>query len=194
MKNLLKIFLISTVIFGCNQHDVKDAQIVGVCQKMIVQDTINVITINFLIAYKNIGKEEAQIFTNSLSDTKTGEKYKNEGMFLRLSNKEKAIGQFYPSNNFKLKPNEELKILYTYKEPKFDASNLINSKESIFNQLKKIELYYKNNYEKREKVTNSNFQIIKSNFQITKDYSIIEFKKEINIEDALKLVGGKVNK
>ena len=200
MKNIVIIFLISIGVFYCSHQEKNDYQIIGVCEKIIIQDTINIITVNFLVSYKNIGKEDVMIFTNFFSDTRKGKKYKDEGVFLKLANKQKPIGQFYPLNDFKIKPNEELKILYTFKEAKSNKKNLIKLDESFSNQIKLMELYYKSNHdgdtEKTEKQINQNlnYKIITSDFPILMDGVVIEFKKEINIEEAVKLVGGKMNK
>lgn len=200
MKNIVLILLFSIGMLCCSHQEKNDYQIIGVCQKIIIQDTINVMTINFLVSYKNTGNEDVMLFTNTISDIKKGEKYKSEGVFLKLANKQKPIGQFYPLNNFKIKSNEELKILYTFKEANSNKKNLIKSGKSILNQINLMDLYYKSNLDRDTKNTkkqinhNLNYKIITSDFPIIMDSAVIEFKKEINIEEAVKLVGGKMNK
>ncbi len=200
MKNIFLILLISIGIFCCSHKEKKHYQIIGICEKIIIQDTINILTINFLVSYKNTSKEDVLIFTNFISDSRNGKKYKNEGVFLKLANKQEPIGQFYPLNYFNIKPNEEIKILYTFKEAKSDNKDLIKLDKSFLNQIKLMEMYYKANHngdsKKIEKQTNqsSNLNTITSDFPIIIDGAVIEFKKEINIEEAVKLVGGKINK
>lgn len=192
------LLLSSLAIVFCSQEKKKDCEIVAVCQKIIIQDSIDDITINFLVSYKNIGKENIKIFANSFSNKIKDKTYKNKGLFLIINQSNTPIGQFYPLNNFELKSGKEIKILYTYNNKFPNKKNIMDKKKSFLNQLKEVELHYYSGYKdqmqkSREEINpNYKYKNIYSSFPIDMSNLIIEYKKEINIEEAIELVDGRI--
>lgn len=193
MKKIIILILFSASIFSCGQKGGDNYKLIAICDKIIVQDTIGNHTTNFLVSYKNPCDKDITIFVNSY--TQKSEEYQKIGAFLELNNSSTPIGQFYPSNKFKIEAGKTFKVLYTYSDKYPNMKINFNPNESYKSQLKGVKLYYKFDEVLMSNVLGEkgNQNYIKSGFNIDMSKAEIEFRKDLNIEEAIRLVDGKIN-
>ncbi|KFF16571.1 hypothetical protein [Flavobacterium hydatis] len=191
MKNLILILLL--IFISCNRKNQSDYRISAVCEKIIVQDSINKISIHFLVSFDNPNEKEMVFFANSYNINTHQKKYKFAGVYLRFNNSNILLGQPNSSTVFHIKPKSKIKILYTYsKQYQNERLNIDNSK-SFIKQLNEIKLYYKYNKKVMDSILfsdenlKSNVATFTSNFEIKLKNTPIEFNKHITIEDVNKL-------
>lgn len=195
MKNIITIMLFSISILSCGQKQEENYQLVATCDKIIVQDTIGNHTTNFLVSYKNSNNIDITLFVNSYAQSHINKEYEKIGAFLKFNNSDTPIGQFHPTNKLVVEAGKTLKVLYTYSEKYPNMLIDFSQNESYKSQLKNVKLYYKYDEALMTKVMgkDENQNYIKSDFAIDMSNVVIEFKKDINIEEAIRLVDGKIN-
>jgi hypothetical protein len=195
MKNIITILLFSICILSCGQKEETNYKLIATCDKIIVQDTIVNHTTNFLVSFKNLNNKDVSLFTNSYSQNYSDKEYDKIGVFLKFNDSDTPIGQFHPSNKFIIEAGKTLKLLFTYSDKYPNMKIAFNPHESYKSQLKKVKLYYKYDKVLMTKVVgkDENLNYINSDFAIDMSKAVIEFRKDINIEEAIRLVDGKIN-
>jgi hypothetical protein len=131
------------------------------------------------------------VYKRQISDTI----YKEAGAFLKINNFETAIGQFYSTNKFKIYAGKTLKVLYTYSD-KYPNAKIDYTKGSNSMEHGKMELYYKYNKAIIDPILGKGEINNTINFDFPIDMSkvVVEYKKDLNIEEAIRLVEGKINR
>lgn len=187
--------MITLGMFCCVNKKTEIYTLKGICEKIIIQDSTGSKTIHFLISFHNQSNKEIMIYSNSFNKkaNKNG-KYVDAGIFLKGLNVNTPIGQFHTANTFYINSGKSLKLLYSYGDQypnqKIDFTNLDK-------ELKKVTLYYHVN----KHVTNVAFknnmfnaEVITKDFEIDMTQVLIEYNKNLNVEDAIKLTDGKINR
>ena len=190
MKNIIMLFAI--IILSCGQKE-EDYKLIATCDKIIVQDTVVNHTINFLVSYKNPYDFDITFFANSYAPNHINKRYEKIGVFLNFNNSDTPLGQFHPLNKFVIEAGKTLKVLYTYSDKYPNIKIPFNKSESYKSQIKRARLYYKFDQTLMTKAFEKEENYIKSDFAIDISKANIEFKKRLDIEEAIRLVDGKIN-
>lgn len=185
--------LFSVCLLSCGQKEKVNYKLIATCDKIIVQDSIENHTINFLVSFKNLNDKDLTLFANSYAQNYSNKEYEKTGIFLKLDGFDTPIAQFHPSNKFIVEAGKTLKLLYTYSDKYPNMKIAFSQNESYMSQLKKVKLYYKFDHALAGKLFQKEENYIKSNFNIDMSKAVIEFKKDLNIEEAIRLVDGKIN-
>lgn len=192
MKNIITIIFFLIIILSCSQKE-ENYKLIATCDKIIVQDTVGNHTTNFLVSYKNPYDLDITFFANSYAPNHINKGYEKIGIFLSFNNSDTPIGQFHPLNKFVIEAGKTLKLLYTYSDKYPNMKISFNPSENYKSQIKRARLYYKFDQTLMRKAFEKEENYIKSDFAIDMSKANIEFKKDLDIEEAIRLVDGKIN-
>lgn len=200
MRYLITLFS-SIILISCNVKK-NEHSIEARCQKIIISDSLDYPTINFIITFHNKSNNEIKLFNNSLYKPK---KYYNGGVLLKNVVGITPIGAFGISNYLFLKPHSKKTFLFSYSEQypnKWLISNEIGRK-SLLDFTNKISLNYhylqgindtlakdkKENDRNKSIITDgSNYSFLTGkDFAIIKDNPTIEFNNDLNVDEVIKI-------
>lgn len=191
-KTLLLLFLLLAI--GCSKKENNDFRILAKCDKIIIQDTVNNKKIHFLISFFNPSEREAMIFANSYGVSNKDKKNEFAGVCLKINSSDIPVSQPNSSTVFYIKPKDTIKMFFTYNQKYQNEELNFDDSKSFKNQLEKINLYYRYNKNLMDSILSidknvkSNIVTPISNFDIDKKKSLIEYRKQITIEDINKLI------
>jgi len=199
MKNLLIIVCLISLI-SCERKTKLEYKITATCDRIIVQDTVDNYVAHFLVSFTNTNKRDVLIFANSCRDGYQSNNYEQTGIYLKKNNIETPLGQFNKSVFFRVKAGKSFKILYTYNELYPNKKINFDTGKDLETKFMNIDLFYKSNnviinkligerqYNKDDLISEIPY------FKVDMSKAVIEFKENLNIEDAIKLVDGKIIK
>jgi hypothetical protein len=198
-----KIIILAFVLSSCqySKTSLNRENIDAVCEKVIIiPDSANIHLINFLISFKNKSNEKIILFNNTYSKKSKTDFYSNAGLIMSYKNIKTPIGQFNPNESLIIDANSEVKILYSYN--KLYPNKIINldKTNSVSNEIRKIELFYKYNKDVIDKKIiertseKSNISTIEDDFKIDMSKAIIEYKQSLTIKEVVNMTGGKITK
>jgi hypothetical protein len=199
MKNLFIIGLL-IILSSCKQKAKLHYNMTATCEKIIVQDTVDNYVVHFLVSFKNPNPKDVLIFSNTCEDGYESKNYYQAGIYLKKDKEETALGQFNRYVFFRIKAGQTFKILYTYNDIYPNKKIDFNTKESLETKFKSVDLYYKSDkiiIEKLlQKIQKQKEDVIIDipDFKVDMSNATTVFKKDLNIEEAINLVDGKIIK
>jgi hypothetical protein len=199
MKNLFIIGLL-IILSSCKQKAKLHYNMTATCEKIIVQDTVDNYVVHFLVSFKNPNPKDVLIFSNTCEDGYESKNYYQAGIYLKKNKQETALGQFNRYVFFRIKAGQTFKLLYTYSDIYPNKKIDFNTKESLETKFKSVDLYYKSDkiiIEKLlQKIQKQKEDVIIDipDFKVDMSNATTVFKKDLNIEEAINLVDGKIIK
>lgn len=121
MKKLIYLILLflGACITKTNKVQItKENVLVASCERIILCDSLEYPSINFVISIKNTTDKMSYLFTNKLykgSELVNG-KYFNGGFLVEMNGIETPVGAYINTPIVKLKPKETIKLLLVYSE------------------------------------------------------------------------------
>ena len=196
MKKILVYIVVLLAVIGCSEKS-KNYKITANVEKIIITTNPHYQTLTYIISFNNNSDKNIILFANSFVKDET---YKACGIMLKTNVLTTPIGAMISIENkisIKSKSTEKYLFAYSNKYPnKWKKINDSNVKQELTKLAKSASLYY--SYDKTAIANSYNVSELKESIVFDKDFPVrmnniqIEYKDQITLEEAMKLVGGKI--
>lgn len=147
--NMKKSLIICLALIGCNSisnRNVPKSNIEAECERIIIMDSTDYKTINFIVSFKNKSDDNIVLFTNSCYKKKKSDLYQNAGIMLKKENFITPIGIYIPKVIL-IPPREAKKYFFSFSQQYpngwIKSSGTKTPRQELTSIAKNVSLFYK---------------------------------------------------